>query len=126
MELNDISEAVIGAAIEVHRLMGPGLLESAYEECLARELALRGISFERQRDLTVEYKGVRLDCGYRLDFLVEGRVVAEVKAVEHLLPVHDAQLMSYLRLGGWQLGLLINFHVPILREGIRRRVLNLK
>jgi GxxExxY protein len=126
MELNDISEAVIGAAIEVHRLMGPGLLESAYEECLARELALRGISFERQRDLTVEYKGVRLDCGYRLDFLVEGRVVVEVKAVEHLLPVHDAQLMSYLRLGGWQLGLLINFHVPILREGIRRRVLNLK
>jgi GxxExxY protein len=126
MELNDISEAVIGAAIEVHRLMGPGLLESAYEECLARELALRGISFERQRDLTVEYKGVRLDCGYRLDFLVDGRVVVEVKAVEHLLPVHDAQLMSYLRLGGWQLGLLINFHVPILREGIRRRVLNLK
>jgi GxxExxY protein len=127
MEINEITEAIIGAAIEVHRVLGPGLLESAYEECLCRELTLRGISFERQVELPVYYKGVRLDCGYRIDLLVEKQVVAEIKAVETILPVHEAQLISYLRLGGWKAGLLINFHVAVLVEGgIRRRVLGLR
>ena len=127
MEINEITEAVIGAAIEVHRVLGPGLLESAYEECLCRELTLRGMSFERQVELPVYYKGVRLDCGYRIDLLVEKLVVVEIKAVETILPVHEAQLISYLRLGGWKAGLLINFHVAVLVEGgIRRRVLGLR
>jgi len=99
------------------------LLESAYEECLCRELSLRGVRFERQRTLPVEYKGWRLDCGYRLDLVVEDEVVVEVKAVEALLPVHEAQLLSYMKLGGWKVGLLINFNVAMLKEGIRRRVL---
>jgi GxxExxY protein len=116
---------IIGSAIEVHRVLGPGLLESAYEECLSRELSLRNVPFERQRPLPVDYKGVRLDCGYRLDLLVAETVVVEIKAVEALLPIHEAQLLTYLRLGGWQVGLLINFNVPVLRDGIRRRVLNL-
>ncbi len=122
---NDLSYAIIGAAIEVHETLGPGLLESAYEECLCRELTLRQIPFERQRPLPVEYKGVHLDCGYRLDLLVGGLVVVEIKAVEALAPVHDAQLLTYLKLGGWKLGLLINFNVPVLKQGIKRLVLNL-
>lgn len=126
MEINQLTKAIIGSAIEVHRALGPGLLESAYEECLCRELHLRGIPFERQRPLSVEYKGLRLDCGYRLDLLVSDRVVVEVKAVESLLPVHEAQLLTYLKLGGWTVGLLINFNVPVLKQGIRRRVLGLK
>jgi len=125
MKVNEITEAVIGAAIEVHRHLGPGLLESAYEECLCQELTLRKIPFERQRGLPVEYKGLRLDCGYRLDLLVAETVVVEVKAVESLLPIHEAQLLTYLRLGGWRVGLLINFNVPVLKQGIRRRVLGL-
>jgi GxxExxY protein len=124
VKLNEISHAVIGAAIEVHRTLGPGLLESAYEECLARELTLRQIPFERQKPLPVEYKGVRLECGYRPDFVMADAVVVEVKAVDHLLPIHEAQLMSYLRLGGWGLGLLINFHVPLLKQGIKRLILS--
>lgn len=124
MELNKITETIIGAAIEVHRTIGPGLLESAYETCLARELELRGVSFERQRPLPVEYKAVRLDCGYRVDLLVEGTVVVEVKAVAGLEPIHEAQVLTYLRLGGWQVGLLINFNVPVMRNGIRRLVNN--
>jgi GxxExxY protein len=126
MEINRVTEAIIGSAIEVHRALGPGLLESAYEECLCREMDLRCIPFERQRPLPVEYKGLRLDCGYRLDLLVSDRVVVEIKAVESLLPVHEAQLLTYLKLGGWKVGLLINFNVPVLKQGIRRRVLGLK
>ena len=124
--INDLSSAIIGAAIEVHRTLGPGLLESAYEQCLARELSLRDISFERQKPLPVHYKGTQLDCGYRLDFLVAGIIVVEVKAIDALLPIHQAQLLSYLKLGGWKLGLLINFHVPLLREGIKRVVFGLE
>jgi GxxExxY protein len=126
VEVNQLTSAIIGAAIEVHRALGPGLLESAYEECLCRELSLRRIPFERQRPLPVEYKGLRLDCGYRIDLLMADTVVVEIKAVEKLLPVHEAQLLTYMKLGGWQVGLLINFNVPILKQGIRRRVLGLK
>lgn len=126
METNRVTGTVIGAAIEVHRALGPGLLESAYEECLCRELSLRKIPFERQRSLPVKYKGVALDCGYRLDLLVADQVVVEVKAVEKLLPIHEAQLLTYLRLGGWKVGLLLNFNVPVLKQGIRRLVLGLE
>lgn len=122
MTMNEVTERVIGAAIEVHRCLGPGLLESAYEECLCRELVLRNIPFEQQRPLPVEYKGLLLDCGYRLDLLVSNAVVVEVKSREELLPVHEAQLLTYLRLGGWKVGLLINFNVPVLHRGIRRFV----
>src|SRR3954470_17596251 len=122
MDLNRISEAVIGAAIEVHKEMGAGLLESIYEQCLCRELSLRGLRFECQKPLPVTYKGMKLDCGYRIDILVEKAVVIEIKAVEKVLPIHEAQLLTYLRLGGWQLGLLINFNVELLRQGIKRLV----
>ena len=124
--VNDISSRIIGAAIEVHRALGPGLLESAYEQCLAHEFSLRAIPFERQQPLPVAYKGIRLDTGYRLDFLVSGIVVVELKAADALLPIHQAQMLSYLKLGGWKLGLLINFHAPLLREGIKRVVLGLE
>jgi GxxExxY protein len=117
---NDLTHSIIGAAIEVHRLLGPGLLESAYEECLAREFGLRGIPFERQKPAPVVYKDVKLECGYRLDFLVDGRVVVELKSIESLAPDHEAIVLTYLRLSGCHLGLLINFHVPTLKEGIRR------
>jgi len=122
MNFNDVSQAIIGAAIEVHRTLGPGLLESAYEECLAREFSLKQFRFERQKPLPIEYKGLKLDCGYRLDFVVEGMVVVEIKAVDVLLPVHEVQLLSYLKLGGWKMGLLINFHVPLLKNGLKRLV----
>lgn len=125
-EVNRITEAVIGAAIEVHRAVGPGLLESAYEECLGRELSLRQIPFERQVALPVEYKGIYLDCGYRLDLVVAKTVVVELKAVEGLLPIHEAQLLTYMRLGGWKVGLLINFNLPVLIKGIRRLALGLQ
>lgn len=121
-ELNRLTEAIIQAAIEVHRTLGPGLLESAYEACLAFELAQRGLKVERQKPLPVVYKDVRLDCGYRLDLLVEDKVIVEIKAVDQLLPVHEAQLLSYLRLSGCRVGLLINFNVKVLRSGIRRLV----
>jgi GxxExxY protein len=123
MELNRITEQIIGAAIDVHKALGPGLLESAYEECLCRELELRGVKFRRQVPLPVEYKGVRLDCGYRLDLVVAEAVVVELKAVENLEPIHEAQMLTYLKLGGWKLGLLINFNVSLLKKGIRRFVL---
>ena len=123
MQTNEITEQIIGAAIEVHRVLGPGLLESAYEECLCHELRLRGISFERQRLLPVEYKGMTLDCNYRIDLLVGNTIVVEIKAVSDIEPIHEAQLPTYLRLGGWKTGLLINFNVPVLKNGIRRRVL---
>jgi len=122
-KVNEITHAVIGAAIEVHRQLGPGLLESAYIECLCRELILRGIAFEREKPLLLEYKGVHLECGYRLDVLVAGYVVVEVKSMEALAPVHDAQLLTYLRLGGWRVGLLINFNVAVLKNGIHRKIL---
>lgn len=122
-DLNLVSYEIIGAAIEVHRGLGPGLLESAYQTCLAHEMSLRGVPFEHQRPLPIEYRGVRLDCGYRLDFVVAGSVVVEVKAVETVLPIHEAQLLSYLKLGGWRLGLIINFHAVVLKNGIRRRIL---
>ncbi|MGE0423254.1 MAG: GxxExxY protein [Reyranellaceae bacterium] len=118
-----LSGAVIGLAIEVHRALGPGLLESAYEECLCFELQQAGIPFRRQVPLPVTYKAVKLDCGYRLDLLVEERLVVELKTVERLMPVHDAQLLSYLRLGGYRAGLLLNFNVPVLKDGLRRIVL---
>ncbi len=123
MDLNEVTERVIGAAIEVHKHLGPGLLESAYEECLCHEMSLRQIPFERQRALPIEYKGIKLDCGYRLDLLVENVVVVEVKAVTILQGIHEAQLLSYLKLGGWKIGLLLNFNVPVLKDGIRRRML---
>jgi GxxExxY protein len=119
-ELNRITEAVIGAAIRVHRELGPGLLESAYEACMAYELAQAGLKVERQKELPVVYRTVNLDCGYRIDLLVEGRVVVELKVVSRLEPVHDAQVISYLKLSGCRIGLLINFHVPILARGIKR------
>lgn len=120
MEENEISERVIGGAIDVHRALGPGLLEAVYEQCLVHELGLRGLAVERQRAMPLTYKGLRLEGGYRLDLVVESKVVVEVKAVEQLLPVHEAQLLTYLRLSGLHLGLLLNFHVPVLKQGIRR------
>jgi len=114
---------VIGAAIEVHRALGPGLLESAYQECLCRELTLRQLPFARQVSLPVEYKGVKVDCSYRLDLLVASSIVVEIKAVSGLEPIHSAQLLTYMKLGPWRFGLLINFNVPVLRAGIRRMIL---
>ena len=125
-QVNEITRAIIGSAIEAHRTLGPGLLESAYEECLCRELVLRKLPFERQRQLAIEYKGLLLDCGYRLDLLVAETVVVEVKAVEALVPIHEAQLLTYLRLEKCTVGLLINFNVPVLKQGIRRIVLRLE
>jgi GxxExxY protein len=118
-----LTERIIGAAIEVHRALGPGLLESAYQTCLAHELSMQGLAFEQQKPLPVEYKGVRLDCGYRVDFLVADKVVVELKAVDGLHPVHEAQLMTYMKLAGCRVGLLINFNEVLLKNGIRRRVL---
>lgn len=120
----ELTERVIGAAIEVHRALGPGLLESAYEECLCREFHLRGITFERQVPLPIEYKGVKLDCGYRLDLIVERVLVLEIKCLEHVLPVHEAQLITYLKLTGRRVGLILNFNVAVLtRGGVIRKVL---
>jgi GxxExxY protein len=121
MALSDpLTEQVIGAAIEVHRSLGPGLLESAYEECLCFELKQRGLLFQRQVALPVEYKSVRLDCGYRIDLVVKEELIIEIKTVEKLLPVHEAQLLTYLKLSGIKKGLLFNFYTPVLRDGIRR------
>ena len=126
IRVNEITQEVIGAAIAVHRALGPGLLESAYQECLCQELALRGVPFERQLPLPLEYRGIHCECGYRLDILIGDVVVVEVKSIEAIAPIHLAQLLTYLRLGGWNVGLLINFNVVVLKEGIRRRVLGLK
>jgi GxxExxY protein len=119
----DVTEQIIGAAIEVHTKFGAGLLESAYEACLCHELMLRGLRAERQVPLPVEYNGVRLDCGYRIDLVVEGVVLVELKSIEKLLPIHEAQLLTYLRLSGLRVGLLINFNVKLLTDGIVRRVI---
>ena len=119
-QVNRISEGIIGAAIEVHRHLGPGLLESIYEHCMVKELQLRGLKCQYQKPLPVHYKGELLECEYRLDLLVEDTVVVELKTVKKLEPIHDAQLLTYLRLSGYKLGLLINFNVPVLRHGIKR------
>jgi GxxExxY protein len=122
MQVNHVTEQIIGAAIEVHRALGPGLLESAYEACLARELAERSLHIEAQKALPVTYKDVRIDCGYRIDLLVEHEIVAELKSIARLEPIHEAQLLSYLRLSGCRVGLLINFNVRHLMTGVRRLV----
>jgi GxxExxY protein len=126
MEINEITREIIGASIEVHKILGPGLLESAYEECLCKELDIRGYQYKRQIKLPLAYKGHKLDCGYRLDLLVQDTVVVEIKAVDALHPIHEAQLLTYMKHGGWKVGLLINFNVPLLKQGIKRRVLGLK
>jgi GxxExxY protein len=124
LEVNEITERVIGACIEIHKQLGPGLLESAYEECLCHELNLAGLKFERQKPLPVRYKSVHLDCGYRLDLVVEGKVIVELKTVDVIAPIHDAQLLTYLKLSGLTVGLLINFNVPVLKDGLKRIVNN--
>ncbi len=125
MNEDEISSVVIGAAIEVHRALGPGLLESVYQKCLARELELQAVPYREEVPLDVRYKGMEFEAAYRMDMLVDGKVVVELKAVENVVPVHEAQLLSYLRLVHLRLGLLINFNVPVLRVGIKRIVNNL-
>lgn len=124
LKANELTEIIIGAAMEVHKQLGPGLLESAYLAAMRRELELRGIPFEHEKPLPVNYKGERIDCGYRIDLLVDERVVVELKSVEALHDIHEAQLLTYLKLGGWKIGLLINFNVALLKNGIKRRVLD--
>jgi GxxExxY protein len=126
LDINKTTESIIGAAIEVHRHLGPGLLESAYEECLCEELSLRKILFKRQIALPVTYKSKKLDIGYRIDLLVKDEVVVELKTVESILPIYEAQTLTYMRLGGWQVGLILNFNVTILKNGIKRLVHKLK
>lgn len=123
MDVDDISGKVIGCAIEVHRQLGPGLFESTYEACLKHELALNEIRFTAQESVPIHYKNVQLDCGYRLDLLVEDVIVVELKAVDKLLPIHEAQLLTYLRLTKKRIGLLLNFNVSLLKDGVRRFVL---
>ena len=123
MDINDLTGQIIGAAIEVHKALGPGLLESVYEECFSHELGLRRIQYERQYPIPVKYKGVQLDCGYRIDLLIENLVILELKSLDSLEPVHEAQVLTYLKLTGRKIGLLINFNVPVLRDGIKRLIL---
>lgn len=126
LDVNKTTESIVGAAIEVHRHLGPGLLESAYEECLCEELSLRKIPFKRQVILPVTYKTKKLDIGYRIDLLVNDEVVVELKTVKSILPIHEAQTLTYMRLGGWQVGLILNFNVTVLKNGIKRLVHKLK
>jgi GxxExxY protein len=119
----ELTEAIIAAAIEVHREMGPGLLESTYRQCLCWELSLHGIEFECEVDLPIAYKGMKLSAGYRIDILVANKVIIELKSVDKVLPVHEAQLLTYMKLSGKRVGLLINFNVPLLKQGLTRRVL---
>ena len=121
-ELNKITEKIINGAISVHRELGPGLLESAYGACLVYELASQNLKIERQKTLPLRYRGIQLDCGYRLDLLVEESIIVEIKAIEKLEPIHEAQLLSYLKLSKCPVGLLINFNVKVLKDGIRRLV----
>jgi GxxExxY protein len=123
--INVLTEKIIGCAIEVHKGIGPGLLESAYEECLAYELAQAGLAFERQVHLPVKYKGVSLDCGYKLDLIVEAKIILELKAVERIMPIHEAQLLSYLRMMNLKLGLILNFHTSAMKYGIKKIANNL-
>jgi len=120
----ELAKKIIGAAIEVHRALGPGLMESVYEECLCHELHLRGLSFQRQLSIPVLYKGVKLDCGYLLDVLVEDTVILELKCAERIIPVHEAQLLTYMKLLKKPVGFVINFNVPVLKQGLVRRVLD--
>ena len=122
MDINNLTGRIIGAAIEVHKILGPGLLESAYEESLCHEFDLRKIRYKRQQELPIEYKGVKLDCGYRLDIVVEDQVILELKSCDTLKPIHEAQLLTYLKLSGLKTGLLINFNVAVLKDGIKRIV----
>lgn len=125
MELNEITEKAIGCAIKVHKALGPGLLESTYEECVCYELSKAGLRFQRQVGLPVQYEEVRLDCGYRIDLIVEDVVIVELKAVDLLLPIHEAQLLTHLRMSKLRVGLLINFNVLVLKDGIRRKANNM-
>lgn len=122
MEENKVTEAIIGAAIEVHRQLGPGLFEKTYQACLEQELTARGVAFEREKHLPVLYKGVRLDDAYRIDLLVENKVIVKVKSVAALAPVHEAQLLTYLKLTGMRIGLLLNFNTRLLKDGLKRLV----
>ena len=124
MDFDPLSNKVIGCAIEVHRELGPGLLESAYEQCLAAELSRSGIPFQVQVDLPLNYKGTRLDCGYRIDLLVDRQLIVELKSVEQLLKIHEAQILTYMRLAKVNVGLLMNFNVPVLKSGIKRFLLS--
>ena len=124
--VNVLTKEIIGSAIEVHRHLGPGLFESAYQQCLARELQLKDIPYRYEWPFPLDYKGLRMKCGYRVDLLVADAVVVETKSIEAIAPVHEAQLLTYMRLGGWKVGLLINFNVLVLKNGIRRRVLGLE
>ena len=123
MELNDITGEIIGAAMEVHKILGPGLLESAYEECLSYELMQRGLKIEQQKPIPIVYKDIKLECGYRMDLLVENQVIVELKAQDAILPVHEAQVLTYLRFAQKKIGLLINFDVTVLKNGIKRFIL---
>ncbi len=123
MEFDELSNKVIGCAIEVHRNLGPGLLESTYEQCLAHELKIEGMPFKLQYPLPVEYKGIKLDCGYRIDLLVANILIVELKSVENVLPIHQAQLLTYMKLSGIKIGLLMNFNVKYMKDGIKRMVL---
>jgi len=123
VKFDEISNKVIGCAIEVHRALGPGLLESTYEQCLSREMDLSGIAFKLQSPLPVEYKGIKLDCGYRVDMLVEDKLIVELKSVEKILPIHEAQILTYMKLANIKVGLLINFNNNLLKDGIKRFVL---
>jgi GxxExxY protein len=123
MKFDELSKRVIGCAIEVHRHLGPGLLESASEQCLAREFSIANIAFEIQKPLPVEYKDVKLNCGYRIDLFVENKLILEIKAIEKLLPIHEAQILTYMKLTKAPVGLLINFNVELLKNGITRFVL---
>ena len=123
LRFEDLTEQIIGAAIELHKAVGPGLLEGVYEECLCHELGLRTLAFQRQLMVPVVYKGVTLDCGYRLDLIIEGTVILELKSIDRILPIHEAQLLTYLRMLKKPVGFIINFNVPVLRNGIVRKVL---
>src|SRR4051812_37436082 len=126
MTINELTGEIIGCAIEVHRVLGPGLLESAYQHCLVEELKLKRLKFETQKPVELSYKGRPVDYSYRLDLVVEGRVIVEIKAVERLLPVHEAQTLTYMRLAQCPIGLLMNFNVPRLFEGLKRLIINLE
>ncbi len=126
MDINKLSSRIIGAAIEVHKALGPGLLESTYEQCICHEMSLGSLSLERQKPLAVRYKGISLDCGYRLDVVVENTIILELKSCEKIEPIYRAQLLTYLKLSGLKVGLLLNFNVPVMRDGIVRIVNELK
>ena len=122
-DINDLTGEIIGAAIEVHKTLGPGLLESIYEECICIEFGKRGMAYDRQKEINIEYKGVRLESKYRIDLMVSQMIIVELKTVDEFAPIHDAQVLSYLKLTKLKVGLLINFNVPILKDGIKRLIL---